>query len=357
MLQRLARSFVPAAGHRLPGIARMPNKAKLSTKFAAPIRSADLPADSEVGSAPVESPVQPRRSSRARSGLPTSAISARSSPITAVLDTGPAGTLAEQTVKQEEPVITQPAEDTLLAVTEQVKPKTGRPRKRKAAIISDAAVPEDTAAAEFDGAQAASKSATPQKASKRISKTSLKVEPAEPAAPADASASVDAADAVLNQPGHNAAKSPKQRKPGAKAIIKTETATVTKADQAKPGPSVVKPEGDNTILNGTTRSAKKSRKQKVPPTQVEVKTETVTIAEPADDSAPAQEADMTSDGSVTPKKPRKQRKKAEVSVETLLESVHVTPYRQRTVPKKWVGAHVSMGGGMERAVVRAAAIG
>ena len=286
--------------------------------------------------------------------MPTSSLPARSSAITAVLDSGPAGTLADQTVQQEKPFTAQLAEDTPLAVSDQVKLKISRPRKRKA-TESSAVASGDTSAAVVNSAQAASKSATPQKATKRISKASVKVEPAGLAAPADVPISVDAADAALDQPGHNAAKSPKQRKPRAKAVIKTQTATVKRPD--KLGLSAVKHEGDNAMLDGTTSFPKKPRKQNLQPTKVEVNTETVTIAEPADDSAPAQEAAMTSDGSVTPKKPRKQQKKAEVSVETLLESVHVTPYRERSVPKKWVGAHVSMGGGMERAVVRAAAIG
>lgn len=57
--------------------------------------------------------------------------------------------------------------------------------------------------------------------------------------------------------------------------------------------------------------------------------------------------------------PRRPRAKAAVKVDIaeVIASLNVTPYRDRVKPDKWVGAHVSMGGGLERAVVRAAAIG
>ncbi|KAL0020955.1 hypothetical protein WJX79_007120 [Trebouxia sp. C0005] len=76
-----------------------------------------------------------------------------------------------------------------------------------------------------------------------------------------------------------------------------------------------------------------------------------------DPETPDASAVALSDESPKKSKPRKPRAKKVLTVEQLLESVDVVPYRERVMPKKWVGAHVSMGGGLERAVVRAASIG
>lgn len=309
------------------------------------------------------SPLLPRRSSRARNTLPSSAVLEKTAACLQSV-TCLAAVPEDQAVKHESPDSAQPASPTLLAAPNQTKTSHPFSRKRKAAARADAIVEDNTPSVLDDSKQAAI-TAVPHAKSKRSSKASAKTKPAQaagaasiyvaesPASP-DASASKGAAGSALQQPADSPTRPLKQRTPRAKAVIKTETTSATPLpDEQIPGPAM-KPEDGNSTAPETS-SAKQTQKQKPPPTKVEVKTEVVTVAEPGDVSA-EDSAVMLGD-SALPKKPRKRRAKPEVSVETLLESIHVMPYRERDVPKKWVGAHVSMGGGMERAVVRAAAIG
>ncbi|KAL0054782.1 hypothetical protein WJX82_002344 [Trebouxia sp. C0006] len=118
-----------------------------------------------------------------------------------------------------------------------------------------------------------------------------------------------------------------------------------------PSAQQAEPSKDSATIADT--SLGKPRKQRKP--KAVVKTETVVVKE--DLASPDASAAALSDESAKKSKPRKPRAKKVLTVEQLLESVDVVPYRERVMPKKWVGAHVSMGGGLERAVVRAASIG
>ena len=61
---------------------------------------------------------------------------------------------------------------------------------------------------------------------------------------------------------------------------------------------------------------------------------------------------------VKPRKPRgKKVKEVKPTLDEVVASLNLQPYRERVQPRKWVGAHVSMAGGIEKAVVHAAAIG
>ena len=167
----------------------------------------------------------------------------------------------------------------------------------------------------------------------------------------------DAADVVqqalldVAEPVSKPAKSPKQQKPRAKAVIKSELAAETEPTGAAASAQQAEPSKDSATIDDTSHD--KPRKQRKP--KAVVKTETVVIKE--DLALPDASAAALSDESAKKSKPRKPRAKKVLTVEQLLESVDVVPYRERVMPKKWVGAHVSMGGGLERAVVRAASIG
>ena len=352
MLQRLARSFPIVAKLPVARIRRMPSR-KPSASTADDIEATGVQA---VAGSVTTSPLLPRRSSRARNTLHSSAVLTKAAAAGLQSVSCLAAVPEDQIVKQESPDSAQPAAPTLLPVPNQPKSSHPPSRKRKAAACADAIVEGKASSVADDSKQVASK-AVPHKTPKRSSKTSAKTksaQAAESAASPDPSASAGAAGSALQQPADSPTRPSKQRKPRAQAVIKTETATVTPLpDEQIPGPAV-KPEDGNSTAPQTS-SAKQARKQKPPRTKVEVKTEVVTVAEPG--NASADDSAVVPGDSVSPKKPRKRQAKPEVSVETLLESIHVVPYRERVIPKKWVGAHVSMGGGMERAVVRAAAIG
>ena len=344
MLQRLARSVATVAKIPVPRMRRLPSR-KQGASTADTIEATGV---QEVAVSGVTS-FSPRRSSRPRNALQSSAVlkkaPAEQKPVSCL-----AASLEEQNFKQESPDSTQPA------APAQTKSHPRPSRKRKAAAQADAAAGDGMSSVSVDSKQAASKAA-PQKEPKRTSKASTKTRPAQtaesPASP-DASASGGTADSVLQQPVDSPAKHVKQRKPRAKAAVKTKTAAVTPIPDEQMLSPVVKPEDGNSIAPETSL-AQQAQKQEPPRTKFEVKTETVTVAELGE--ASAEDPAVMSGDSAASKTPRKRRAKAEVPVETLLESVHVTPYRERCIPKKWVGAHVSMAGGMERAIVRAAAIG
>ena len=353
MLQRLARSVAIAA--TLPRIRRMPSR-KHSASSADKIEATGVQAVAGPGTTSY-SPSLPRRKSRRT--LQSSRVLSKEAP--ADLQSGLAALPVDQTVKQESPASAQPAAPTLLSASMQTSFNTSS-RKRKAAAHADANV-VGNAYSVADNSKTAASKASPREKPKRSRKVPAKTKPAQIAnsasadideSPAVPDASTGAAGSALQHPADNPARPLKQRKSRAKSVVKTETATVAMLpDGHIPGPAMRPEDGNST--DPETSSATQARKQKPPRTEVEVKTEMVTVAEPGDVSA--KDSAVVPGDCVLPKKPRKRQAKAEVSVETLLESVHVTPYRERVVPKKWVGAHVSMGGGMERAVVRAAAIG
>lgn len=168
---------------------------------------------------------------------------------------------------------------------------------------------------------------------------------------ADAADVVQQASLDVGEPVSKPAKSSKQQKPRAKAVIKSELAAETEPTGA--GASVLQAEPSKDSATIADTSLGKPRKQRKPKAVVE--TDTVVVKE--DLASPDASAAALSDESAKKSKPRKPRAKKVLTVEQLLESVDVVPYRERVMPKKWVGAHVSMGGGLERAVVRAASIG
>lgn len=349
MLQRLTSSLATVVKHPFARTRRMPTKPKQSAVGADELHTTGLQAVARSG-VTSNSPPLPRRSSRPRSTLQSPAVLVKAAQATSSLEAPP----VDQTVKQESPDSAQPAVATRIAAPVQTKPDTVHSRKRKAAahVDADAKGLDPALPVIGDSKPAASKAAVPLKEPKRRSRASTKIQPAQPTGspsvhPAKLPSSTEAVGSALQQPADSPARPCKQRKPRAKAVIKEEATTVIQS----PDKPAVTPE-DSDAIAAQTSSAKKVRKQKSTSVKVEVKN-----VEPGSDPATAQDSAVVSDDSGTPKKPRKRRPKVEVSVETLLESVHVTPYRERVVPKKWVGAHVSMGGGMERAVVRAAAIG
>ena len=166
-----------------------------------------------------------------------------------------------------------------------------------------------------------------------------------------AATSVVKSDPELDKSADEQAKATKPGRPEAKTVIKTETVTAAKDDVAAQDHDA----SGNTKEPQSIAPAKANKQRKPRKSKAVVKTETVTVTEATD--IPEQQSTADTDESAQKKKPRKPRAKATVSVETLLESVDVVPYRDRTIPKKWVGAHVSMAGGLEKAVVRAASIG
>ena len=362
MLLRLARSFAIATKLPVAQIRRMPRKAE-SAGTTDQIQTTGLQPKPRLGGVQANPPSLPRRSSRPRSTLQSPAVLAKAAPYDPQAVSSLAASTVDQDVKQESPDNAQPAVATMGSAPNQIN--TSRSRKRKAAADADADAVDTAPPVVVDSKQAASKPAVSLKEAKRKSKGSAKVKPTQTADPAsadtaglpafsDTPASTGAAGSALQLPADSPTQPAKQRKPRSKAVIKTETVTVANPPGKQVSAPAVTQEDGESPASGTS---KKLRKQRTPPTQVEVKTEVATVAEPRDDPPSAQDPAVMPEGSVTAKKPRKRRAKAEVSVETLLESVHVTPYRERVMPKKWVGAHVSMGGGMERAVVRAAAIG
>lgn len=145
------------------------------------------------------------------------------------------------------------------------------------------------------------------------------------------------------------AKSPQKQKLPAQAVIKSETSAVIQSTDAAASGQQPAPASEAPVpLADSPGKPVKGRKPRS--NKVVVKEETVTLTEPAEDPA-------VPDGQAKKSSSSKPRAKKTLTVEQVLESVDVVPYRERTVPKKWVGAHVSMGGGLERAVVRAASIG
>ena len=169
-------------------------------------------------------------------------------------------------------------------------------------------------------------------------------------APAAATSAVKLEPEVDNSADEQA-KATKPRQPEAKTVINTEITTAAKSDIAAQDHDA---SGDTKEPQSNT-PAKATKQRKPRKSKAVVKTETVTVTEATDN--PEQQSTVDTGEPLQTKKPRKPRAKATVSVETLLESVDVVPYRERTIPKKWVGAHVSMAGGLEKAVVRAASIG
>ena len=149
---------------------------------------------------------------------------------------------------------------------------------------------------------------------------------------------------------------PRSRKPKqskAKAAIKEETADV--ASSTAPGFPVPAPCTD------VLESASPRKSKQKPKAKAAVKTEPAQLNQ-MKHAAPDVEAyvPVTDANEAAPIcKPRKPRAKAaaKVDIAEVVAALNVTRYRDRIRPNKWVGAHVSMAGGLERAVVRAAAIG
>lgn len=168
---------------------------------------------------------------------------------------------------------------------------------------------------------------------------------------ANAADNVQQASLSVAEPVSKPVKSTKQQKPRAKAVVNSEIAAETGPTSAAASAQQPEPSKDSATIAET--SLGKPRKQRKP--KAVIKTETVVVKE--DLASPDASAAALSDESAKKSKPRKPRAKKVLTVEQLLESVDVVPYRERVMPKKWVGAHVSMGGGLERAVVRAASIG
>lgn len=100
-------------------------------------------------------------------------------------------------------------------------------------------------------------------------------------------------------------------------------------------------------------------------TKAVIKDEPAELDQQADAAAtavadgPLTDAHEAAPAAAPARKPRKPRAKAAVKVDIaeVIASLDLKPYRDRVKPRKWVGAHVSMAAGLERAVVRAAAIG
>lgn len=352
MLQRLASSLAPVVKLPLAGIRRMPPRAKQSG--ADELQATAQLTVGRSGRVTSTPPSLPRRSSRPRSTLQSSAVLSATGQ--AISQTAPSleASPVDQPVKQESPSSAQPAVASLNAAPAQTKPDTAHTKKRKAAtrVDADADAHDPAPSVVADSKPAAGKAAAPFKEPKRGSRAAANIQPAQPTGsastpPTEVPASTGAVGSDL-QPADGPIRPAKQRKPRAKAVIDTDMTTVVQSP-AKPASGTAMTSEDAATQ---ASCAKKVRKQKSTHVKVELKS-----VEPGDDPATAQDAAVMSEDSATPKKPRRRRAKAEVSVEELLESVHVTPYRERVLPKKWVGAHVSMGGGMERAVVRAAAIG
>lgn len=197
---------------------------------------------------------------------------------------------------------------------------------------------------------------------------------------AGAAAASEAQREPLSQAAKGQAKSRRQHKPRAKKAAKAETASSIESPSSNTAVSNVAAKlseaPDNPELPDATPS-KPAKQRKPRKAKTVVKTETVVVTEATAGSALQQAAKASADGTAKrragdsasqepaaaspdgseKKSHRKPRVKAKVSVEELLQSVDVVPYRERKIPKKWVGAHVSMGGGLEKAVVRAASIG
>ena len=258
-----------------------------------------------------------------------------------------------KSVKQE--ASTDETEAVRFVSTEPVKPPRARKRKQPEAHHTsepDASSVLAQTAAAADGKQPVTASSSPNTVGspQRHAKASVKGKSEDVTLLADAADIVQQASLSVNEPVSNPAKSLKQQKPRAKAVIKSEVAAVTEPTGAVASAQQAEPTKDSATVADTSGKPCKQRKPKA-----RVKTETVVVKE--DLASPDAYAAALSDESAKKSKPRKPRAKKVLTVEQLLESVDVVPYRERVMPKKWVGAHVSMGGGLERAVVRAASIG
>ncbi len=237
--------------------------------------------------------------------------------------------------------------------------KLPRARKRKQPEAPahspepDASYVSAQTAAATDGKQhvTASSSHKTVRSPQRRTKAAVKGKTEDVTILADAADVVQQASLDVAEPVSKLAKSLKQQKSRAKAVIKTELAAETEPTGA--GASVLQAEPSKDSATIADTSLGKPRKQRKPKAVVE--TDTVVVKE--DLASPDASAAALSDEPAKKSKPRKPRAKKVLTVEQLLESVDIVPYRERVMPKKWVGAHVSMGGGLERAVVRAASIG
>ena len=353
MLQSLARSLLPACHRKAVSAIRMSQPVSTATNAAVQRQPAETISAVAVTSPQSVSLRQSRRSSRIRSkipqegpSIPTTASTAQSSP---------------QTVQQN-----NSAEAADIAVSFASDPpaaKVSRARKRKQPETPSIKIEKDSPALSAPGgvkadstqpAVAVTDSPASRKPHQRRAKAPVKLKTASETASAalPQSAEVGNHDLVDNKP-----KPCKQQKPLPQVVIKTETISVSKP--ANVPTAEQEPFSDASQPTLPTSSSKKSPKQQEPKsTKVVMKTEAVVMTESTYDDVPSpQQSAADTTGKAKKKSPRKPRAKATVSIETLLESVDVVPYRERVVPKRWVGAHVSMAGGLERAVVRAASIG
>ena len=342
MLQRFARSLAPACHIRDFHSIRMSKQAQPGVSAINKSQALEaIPGPAVTTLQPV-SPTQLRRSSRSRSTA-FSEVSVKSLSVASAI---------AHTVKQED--LAELAETADVAGPGQTAAKaSGRKRKQPEAVETK----QEDNGLSVSAAEAGSQQPTDTlpKPHKRCAKATAKVK-TELTEPAAANAVEQDSQAGVMEPADEQAKPLKRRKPQAKAVIRTETATVIDAGDGVAPPQ--QPDSSYDQVAGPAAATSMPSKQRTPKSKkAVVKTETVTVTDAAHDPASPSQLTDNVNSSAKKSKPRKTRAKAVVTVEQLLESVDVVPYRERVVPKKWVGAHVSMGGGLERAVVRAAAIG
>jgi len=351
MLQRLTRTLLPVCLTTAASDTRMSQGRQRVARVATrrqhkePVSRLSTPAKvvSEQGL-----PVQLQKGSHHRA---TATAQTTTEPQPFVTDS-----ISFKHVKQE--ASTEGSEAVRFVSTEQpVKPPRARKRKQPEAhdhtSEPDASYVLAQTAAAADGKQPVTASMSPHTvcSPQRRAKAAVKDKSEDVTLLADAADLVQQASLSVAEPVTKPAKSPKQQKPRAKAVIKSEIAAETEPTGAAASAQQAEPSKDSATIADT--SLGKPRKQRKP--KAVIKTETVVVKE--DLASPEASAAALSDGSAKKSKPRKPRAKKVLTVEQLLESVDVAPYRERVMPKKWVGAHVSMGGGLERAVVRAASIG
>lgn len=153
-------------------------------------------------------------------------------------------------------------------------------------------------------------------------------------------------------PPTSVSKTQKRKQSKAKAEVKDEKADVDTS--TVPGFIVPEP-GTDALESASPRKSKQAK------AKAALKTEPAELDQMLH-TAPDVEADVPVTDAIQAapaRKPRKPRAKAaaKVDIAEVVAALNVAPYRNRIRPNKWVGAHVSMAGGLERAVVRAAAIG
>ncbi len=347
MLQRLTRSLLPVCLKTAASDTRMSQGRQRIARVATRRQHTEpVSSPAKVVSGP-GLPVQLRKGSHSRA---TATAQTTAEPQPFVTDP-----ISFKSVKQEASSDATEAEH-FVSTEQPVKPPRARKRKQPephdqtSEAHASHVLPHTAAAA--DGEQPVTASSSPNTvcSPQRRAKASVKGKTEDVTLLADAADVVQQAALSVAEPVSSPAKSPKQQKSRAKAVIKSEIA----AEPEPTGALVSAQQAESSKTSATIADTSgKPRKQRKP--KAVVKTETVVVKE--DLASPDASAAALSNESDKKCKPRKPRAKKVLTVEQLLESVDVAPYRERVMPRKWVGAHVSMGGGLERAVVRAASIG